>query len=132
MSFEKYLEEHERRTQWALRMGGAERVAKQRSLGRLNARERIDYLCDPGSFLEAGRFATAERPETREETPADGKVCGYGRIDGREAAIVSHDITVKSASSSPINRFVEPDQRQENGAHAAHRGGKRNSAGAAQ
>ena len=103
MAFEQHQEEFEKRTRHALDMGGAARLAKQRGLGRLNARERIDYLCDPGSFLEAGRFATGERPETRDETPADGKVCGYGRVDGREAAIVSHDITVKSASSSPIN-----------------------------
>ena len=103
MAFEQHQEDFEKRTLHALDMGGAARVARQRALGRLNARERIDYLCDPGSFLEAGRFATGERPETRDETPADGKVCGYGRVDGREAAIVSHDITVKSASSSPIN-----------------------------
>ena len=103
MAFEKHQEEFDQRTKQVLEMGGAERVAKQRALGRLNARERVQYLCDPDTFLEAGRFATGERAENRDDTPADGKVVGYGRIDGREAAIVSHDITVKSASSSPIN-----------------------------
>lgn len=103
MPFEEYIEDYAKRTAHAIEMGGPQRLAKQRALGRLNARERIDYLCDPGTFLESGRFATGERPEARDETPADGKVTGYGRIEGREAAIVSHDITVKSASSSPIN-----------------------------
>ena len=102
MAFEKHQEEFDQRTKQVLEMGGAERVAKQRALGRLNARERVQYLCDPDTFLEAGRFATGERAENRDDTPADGKVVGYGRIDGREAAIVSHDITVKSASSSPF------------------------------
>jgi len=103
MAFEKYAEELGRRKALALAMGGEKRLAKQRALGRLNARERIDYLVDPGSFLELGMFAVSDRPEAREETPADGKITGYGRIAGREAAIISHDITVKSASSSPIN-----------------------------
>jgi len=103
MSFEQYLSEHQRRTEHALAMGGPKRVEKQHAAGRMDARRRIDYLMDPGSFIEIGRFARSERPEDRDSTPADGKVCGYGRIEGREAAVVSHDITVKSASSSPIN-----------------------------
>jgi acetyl-CoA carboxylase carboxyltransferase component len=82
----------------------AARTAHQTAaLGRLNARQRIDYLFDPGTFLEIGMFARGEPREDWARTPADGKVCGYGRIEGREAAVVSHDITVKSASSSPIN-----------------------------
>jgi acetyl-CoA carboxylase carboxyltransferase component len=103
MPFEKFIEEHARRTRAALEMGGPDRLAKQAAQGRLNARQRIDYLFDPGTFLEIGMFARGEPREDWERTPADGKVCGYGRIDGREAAVVSHDITVKSASSSPIN-----------------------------
>ena len=103
MPFEKYIDEHSRRTAKALAMGGKKRLEKQASQGRLNARQRVDYLFDPGSFLEIGMFARGEPREDWDSTPADGKVCGYGRIQGREAAVVSHDITVKSASSSPIN-----------------------------
>lgn len=103
MAFEKYLTEHDRRTQRALEMGGAERLARHRSSGRLDARQRIDYLFDPGTFIEVGRFARSDKREDWEKTPADGKVCGYGRVDGREAAVVSHDITVKSASSGLVN-----------------------------
>ena len=103
MAFEKHIEEHARRTAKALEMGGKERLARQAAKGRLNARQRIDYLFDPGSFLEIGMFARSDRREEWDKTPADGKVTGYGRIQGREAAVISHDITVKSASSSPIN-----------------------------
>jgi len=103
MPFEKYIDEHARRTAQALEMGGTKRLEKQAAHGRLNARQRIDYLFDPGSFLEIGMFARGEPRADWDNTPADGKVCGYGRIQGREAAVVSHDITVKSASSSPIN-----------------------------
>lgn len=103
MPFEKFIDEHARRTAKALEMGGKKRLEKQASQGRLNARQRVDYLFDPGTFLEIGMFARGEPREDWDSTPADGKVCGYGRIQGREAAVVSHDITVKSASSSPIN-----------------------------
>ena len=103
MPFEEQTAEFQRRRKKALAMGGAEKLAKQRAHGALNARERIEYLVEPGSFMEVGLFASSERPSQKEQTPADGKVCGYGRINGREAAIISHDITVKGASSSPIN-----------------------------
>jgi acetyl-CoA carboxylase carboxyltransferase component len=103
MAFENRISEHERRRTKAIGMGGPEKLAHLKETGRLNARERIDYLCDPGTFLESGMFATSDRADAKDNTPADGKVCGYGRIRGREAAIVSHDITVKGASSSPIN-----------------------------
>ncbi len=103
MAFEKQVEEHEQARARAMAMGGAERLARLRAAGRLNARERVDYLFDPGSFIEIGQFAHSERREDADKTPGDGKICGYGRIDGRESAVVSHDITVKSASSSPVN-----------------------------
>lgn len=103
MAFEKQIEEYERRTAKALAMGGAERVDKHRASGRLDARQRVDYLFDKGTFLEIGRFARSDRREDWDKTPADAKVCGYGKIDGRETAVVSHDITVKSASSGAIN-----------------------------
>jgi methylmalonyl-CoA decarboxylase subunit alpha len=103
MAFEQQIAEHERRRTKAEGMGGPEKLARVAAAKTLNARQRIDYLVDPGTFIEVGLFATSDRPEAKDDTPADGKVVGYGRIDGREAAVVSHDITVKGASSSPIN-----------------------------
>src|SRR5512146_92252 len=84
-------------------MGGPEKLAKRKAEGHLNARERIDYLIDPDSFIESGRFARSNRPEVKHKTPADGKVAGFGRIDGREVAVVSNDFTVLGASSAVIN-----------------------------
>ncbi|MGZ5119492.1 MAG: carboxyl transferase domain-containing protein, partial [Burkholderiales bacterium] len=93
----------ERRRKHALAMGGPERLAKRRAAGVLNARERIEYLLDPGSFIESGLLATSAYPQDRERSPADGKIAGFGNIAGRPAAVVSNDFTVMGASSSATN-----------------------------
>jgi methylmalonyl-CoA decarboxylase subunit alpha len=103
MHFDKELKELERRRQEALAMGGEKKLAERKAQGVLNARERVDLLFDAGTFLESGMYARSNRPEDRASTPADGKVAGYGRIEGREAAVVSNDFTVKGASSAGIN-----------------------------
>jgi acetyl-CoA carboxylase carboxyltransferase component len=95
--------EHAARTAAARAMGGEAKLAKLRERGLLNARERIDRLVDPGSFLEFGLFAQSIRPDTRDRSPADGKISGLGRIEGREVAIVSNDFTVMGASSAAVN-----------------------------
>ncbi|MBM3373182.1 MAG: methylmalonyl-CoA carboxyltransferase, partial [Betaproteobacteria bacterium] len=74
MAFEKLIEEFKQKTDEALAMGGPEKLAKRKAEGHLNARERIDYLIDEGSFIESGRFARSNRPEVKHKTPADGKV----------------------------------------------------------
>lgn len=96
------LELDERRA-FALAMGSERRLAERREKGILNARERLEYLLDEGSFLEIGMLARSIRPEVRERTPADGKISGYGRINGRPIAVVSNDFTTLGASSSVIN-----------------------------
>ena len=101
--FDEELKELEARRRRALEMGGEKKLAERRAQGVLNARERVDRLFDAGTFLESGMFAASNRPEDRASTPADGKVAGYGQIDGREAAVVSNDFTVKGASSAGIN-----------------------------
>ncbi len=103
MAFKELLEDFEQKKQTALAMGGEEKLAKRRAQGHLNARERLDALLDPGSYFESGLFAKGIRPEARHKTPADGKIAGYGRIDGREVAVVANDFTVVGATSSSIN-----------------------------
>lgn len=103
MPFEELIRQLQEKTAEALAMGGPEKLAQRKAQGHLNARERIDYLIDPGSFIESGRFARAIRPEVRHKTPADGKIAGFARIDGREVALVSNDFTVLGASSSVVN-----------------------------
>src|SRR3954469_13777358 len=103
MAFEDLLKDLKDRTAEALAMGGPEKLAKRKAEGVLNARERIEYLIDEGSFMESGRYARSPRPEVKHKTPADGKVAGFARIEGREVALVSNDFTVLGASSSIIN-----------------------------
>ena len=103
MAHEDKIAELERRRAEALAMGGERKLAARRNAGVLNARERLEYLLDDGSFLEAGLHAYSIRPETREKSPADGKIAGYGKIDGRPAALVANDFTVLGASSSQVN-----------------------------
>lgn len=103
MAFDDILNNLTARKNKALAMGGAEKLAKRKAEGNLNARERLERLLDTGSFHESGLFATSYRPEARERTPADGKVAGFGRVDGRPVAVVSNDFTVMGASSSVVN-----------------------------
>jgi methylmalonyl-CoA decarboxylase subunit alpha len=95
--------EYAQRLERALAMGGAERLERRRASGMLNARERIDRLFDPGSFIESGLFATSLSPEDQHRTPADGKIAGFGTIDSRPAAAVANDFTVLGASSGGVN-----------------------------
>jgi acetyl-CoA carboxylase carboxyltransferase component len=103
MAHEKMLEELAARRAKALGMGGPDKLARRAAQGVLDARARLDCLLDAGSFNETGLFATSFRAEDRERTPADGKVAGFGRIDGRPVAVVSNDFTVLGASSSQVN-----------------------------
>ena len=103
MPHEDMINELKRRDIEALAMGGPDKLAKRKAEGVLNARERIDHLLDEGSFIESGRYARSNRPEVKHKTPADGKVAGFGKIDGREIALVSNDFTVLGASSAVIN-----------------------------
>ena len=87
----------------ALAMGGPEKLAKRSAAGVLNARERLERLLDPGSFIESGLFSTSAVPADRDKSPSDGKIAGFGKVNGREAAVVSNDFTVMGASSGGTN-----------------------------
>ncbi|MBM3341522.1 MAG: methylmalonyl-CoA carboxyltransferase [Betaproteobacteria bacterium] len=103
MNPEDLLNELEARRAKALAMGGAEKLARRRAAGVLNARERIDYLFDAGTFIESGLLATSIETRDADKSPADGKIAGFGKIHAREAAVVANDFTVMGASSAAIN-----------------------------
>lgn len=84
--------------QRALAMGGPDKVAKHERLGRLNARARIETLLDENSFHERGLLAHSDRPADYSSTPADGKIIGFGTIDGRGVYVAADDTTVKAGS----------------------------------
>jgi acetyl-CoA carboxylase carboxyltransferase component len=101
--FEDSLNELQQRRNSALQMGGEKKLEKRRDEGHLNARERIGYLVDDGSFNELGMLARSARAEARHKTPADGKVTGFGKVEDRWAGIIANDFTVMGASSALIN-----------------------------
>lgn len=103
MSFEDKINEHEARRRKASAMGGADKLAERKDRGFLNARERVERLLDPGTFHESGLFGVSYIKEMRDQTPADGKVCGFGQVEGRPIGVVSYDFTVKGSSSSSTN-----------------------------
>src|SRR5437667_2290887 len=82
-------------------MGGAEAIAKQHGEGKLTVRERVERLFDPGSFQEIGLLANHANiaPAMRgKDTPADGVVTGFGKINGRPASLIAYDFTVMAGS----------------------------------
>jgi len=81
--------------------GGAEHIERQHQRGKLTARERIDYLVDPGSFSELGSSVntTGKRIDGRKsDAPCDGAVIGTGKVDGRLVAVYASDFTVLGGS----------------------------------
>jgi len=84
------------RKQEALQPGSDRAVRRQHEKGKLLARERIDYLLDPGSFHELDMLARhrAFTSGIEERPPTDGVVTGWGTIDGRKVFVFSQDFTV--------------------------------------
>src|SRR3954451_7106554 len=103
MSWEPELEELRRREELARRMGGEERVERQRASGRLTVRERIERLFDDGSFHEtgalAGKATYGDDGEIEDFLPAN-LVVGSGRIDGRRAVVQGDDFTVRGGAAA--------------------------------
>src|SRR5207237_8765537 len=83
--------------------GGQRRIDAQHAKGKLTARERLDLLLDPGSFVEIDQFVTHHATGfglEDEHYYGDGVVTGYGRIDGRLVYVFSQDFTVFGGSLS--------------------------------
>ncbi len=83
--------------------GGQARIEKQHQSGKLTARERIDLLLDPGSFVELDKFVTHRCTDfgmQDQKFLGDGVVTGYGTIAGRKVCVFSQDFTVFGGSLS--------------------------------
>lgn len=81
--------------------GGAERIRAQHEKGKLTARERLQLLLDPGSFVEQDRFVTHRSTDfglADQKILGDGVVTGYGTIDGRLVYVFAQDFTVFGGS----------------------------------
>ncbi len=97
-----------KRREKILKMGGDERIAKQHEQGKLTARERIDLLLDPGSFVELNPFVEKRNTDfglDKMDLPADGVITGYGTVDGRPVAVFAQDFTVMGGSLGEMHGF---------------------------
>jgi len=82
--------------------GGHKRIEKQHEAGKKTARERIDMLFDPGTFVELVTFAGEENIEDL-KNPGEGVVVGYGDIDGRKVCVYAQDFTVSGGSLGKVH-----------------------------
>ncbi|MBY0553314.1 acyl-CoA carboxylase subunit beta [bacterium] len=100
---QKKINELEQRNEKALAGGGPEKLAKHKQGGRLSARERVEVLMDPGSFVEMDRFVTHRCTNfgmEKSKPYGDGIITGYGRINGKLVYVSSQDFTVTGGSMS--------------------------------
>ena len=101
---EQKLNQYRKRRYDVLHQGG-DAAAKRKADGKLMARERINLLLDPESFVELDMFATHRAQGFGMEdrrVPGDGVVTGFGTIDGREIAIYAYDPTVFGGSLGEV------------------------------
>lgn len=97
------LAELSERNRRAMEGGGATRVEKQHAAGKLTARERIETLFDPSTFLELDRFKTHRCTDfgmEDKQIPGDGVVTGSGEIHGRRVFVYAQDFTSFGGSLS--------------------------------
>src|SRR5690348_8149657 len=115
MTWEAELDELRQRQALVREMGGADKVARQRSAGRLTVRERIDALLDANSFHEIGSITGSVKYDTTgaiESLSPTNFVFGRGRIDGRRVVVAGDDFTVRGGASdaSIIDKLAAAEQ----------------------
>ncbi len=106
MSLQEKFDAFEERNKKALLGGGQERIDRQHKAGRKTARERIDILLDPGTFVEIDKFVTHRCTDfgmEKNKIMGDGVVCGYGKIDSRLMYVFAQDFTVFGGTLSGAN-----------------------------
>ncbi|MEU0559143.1 acyl-CoA carboxylase subunit beta [Dactylosporangium sp. NPDC049742] len=94
-----------RRTDEAVHAGSARAVEKQHARGKKTARERIELLLDPGSFVELDELARHRSTNFGMEQSrpyGDGVVTGYGTVDGRQICVFAQDFTIFGGSLGEV------------------------------
>src|SRR5947208_3483352 len=103
MSMREKLELLQQKRSESEQGGGTDRIATQHEKGKMTARERLDVLVDPGTFVELDRFVTHRATDfglAEQKFLGDGVVTGWGRIDGRLVYGFAQDFTVFGGSLS--------------------------------
>lgn len=83
--------------------GGEARLERQRTSGKMTARERIQFFLDEGSFEEFDKFVVHRSTDFglgEQKYPGDGVITGHGLVDGREVFVFAQDFTVFGGSLS--------------------------------
>jgi acetyl-CoA carboxylase carboxyltransferase component len=86
--------------------GGQKAIDRHHDRGKLTARERLDLLFDPGSFVEFNKLAESQSVDfgmQEKKVPGDGVVTGYGSIGGRLVFAYAQDVTVLGGSVGTIH-----------------------------
>jgi len=94
-----------RRIDEAVHAGSARAVEKQHARGKKTARERIEMLLDPDSFVELDELArhrSTNFGQDRYRPYGDGVITGYGTIDGRQVCVFAQDFTVFGGSLGEV------------------------------
>ncbi|WP_029138188.1 acyl-CoA carboxylase subunit beta [Nakamurella lactea] len=89
----------------AIHAGSAKAVQRQHAKGKKTARERLELLLDPGSFVEFDAFArhrSTNFGQQKNRPYGDGVVTGYGTVDGRDVCVFSQDVTVFGGSLGEV------------------------------
>ena len=106
ITMQKKIEELRRKREKMMLGGGADKLEKQHSQGKLTARERIDAMVDPDSFEETGLFARHRSTlfgMADKEFPADGVVTGAASIGGRLVHLASQDFSVSGGAAGEVH-----------------------------
>jgi methylmalonyl-CoA decarboxylase subunit alpha len=86
--------------------GGQAAVDRLHQRGKLTARERLDLLFDPRSFIEVNQLAESQAVDfgmQAKKVPGDGVVTGFGTIEGRTVFAYAQDVTVLGGSVGTIH-----------------------------
>lgn len=86
--------------------GGAKAIEKRHALGKLTARERLNLLFDPHTFVEMNQLAESQAVDfgmQQKKVPGDGVVIGYGAIEGRLVFAYAQDATVLGGSVGTVH-----------------------------
>ena len=97
------LDDLDQRRERARRLGGPQKLAGRQKRGQSNATERLQWLVDEESFIETGLLGASSLKADEADTPRDGKICGFAKVDGRDIALCVNDFTVKGASTGATN-----------------------------
>ncbi|MCJ9430187.1 acyl-CoA carboxylase subunit beta [Kordiimonas marina] len=102
MAWEKELGEKKAREAFAEEMGGADKVARQHARGKLDVRERLRRMADPGSFREIGKLAGKasydENGDVAGFSPANF-LFGKATVDRRPVVLAADDFTVRGGAA---------------------------------